>query len=395
MKQAMMMIVAVVLMATLPVAAQDVARQKEKKTKLEKEIALLDRQIAEIKTKSSSATTRLSMLRKNIENRKSLIEESRALIKAYGDSLMVKDSEIGILESEVDTLLTNYEILVRTAYKYRNPNVWYLYVFASDNVGQAFRRIGYFRNISNKIREGAHVIRARKSDLELQKESLEALREEEQAVQASLEAELKNLRSDEKEADRLVQQLKNDRKKIESQIAAKKKEVQKLNKEIQRKIEEAQRAKGKSGSKKEDPGAAKLSGEFENNKGKLPWPVNGALVSSFGRQFHPVFKNLELPENEGIDIAADKGTSVTSVFNGQVLDVFVMPAYGQCVLIQHGKTYFTFYCKLTSLTVKTGDKVTTGQKIGVVDEIGGTSQIHFEIWKNKVPQNPANWLKKK
>ena len=366
----MMMIVAVVLMATLPVAAQDVARQKEKKTKLEKEIALLDRQIAEIKTKSSSATTRLSMLRKNIENRKSLIEESRALIKAYGDSLMVKDSEIGILESEVDTLLANYEILVRTAYKYRNPNVWYLYVFASDNVGQAFRRIGYFRNISDKIREGAHVIRARKSDLELQKESLEALRKEEQAVQASLEAELKNLRS-------------------------KKKEVQKLNKEIQRKIEEAQRAKGKSGSKKEDPGAAKLSGEFENNKGKLPWPVNGALVSSFGRQFHPVFKNLELPENEGIDIAADKGTSVTSVFNGQVLDVFVMPAYGQCVLIQHGKTYFTFYCKLTSLTVKTGDKVTTGQKIGVVDEIGGTSQIHFEIWKNKVPQNPANWLKKK
>jgi murein DD-endopeptidase MepM/ murein hydrolase activator NlpD len=117
------------------------------------------------------------------------------------------------------------------------------------------------------------------------------------------------------------------------------------------------------------------------------------LVGKFGKRHHPVFKNLELPPNEGVDIAADKGTEVKSVFDGKVLDVFVMPTYGQCVLVQHGKTYFTFYCKLGNVSVKKGDAVKTGQVLGFVDEINGTSQLHFEVWKDKVPQNPSNWLR--
>lgn len=395
MRQGFMIVAAILFMVAVPLSAQDVTKQKNKKAKLEKEIAVLDRQIADIKAQSSSAMTRLEMLRKNIENRKSLVAESQILIKAYEDSVAVKDNEIRVLESEVNSLLDSYAKLVRVAYKYRDPHVWYLYVFASEDVGQAFTRAGYFRNLSNQIREGVGIIKERKSYLVSQKEELEVLKRDELAVKISLEEDLKRLKSDEKEADKLIEQLAKDKKKIDSQIASKKKEVQKLNNEIKRKIEEAQRAKNKAGSKKDDPGAVKLSGEFESNKGKLPWPVNGALVLGFGRNFHPVFKNLELPANEGIDIATDKGAAVYSVFNGQVLDVFVMPSYGQCVLIQHGQTYFTFYCKLTSLTVKTGDKVTTGQKIGVVDEIGGSSQMHFEIWKNKTPQNPLNWLKKK
>lgn len=395
MRNAVMLIVAVCFMATASLSAQDVSRQKDKKAKLEKEIAILDKQISNIKAQSSSASTRLSMLRKNISNRKALVEESKSLIRTYGDSIRCKDSEIVALQAEVDTLLANYEKLVRVAYKYRNPRVWYLYVFASEDVGQAFRRAGYFRNISAQIRDKAHLIREKKSELEKQKDHLAGMQQEEVNVKKSLEAELNKLRRDEKEADKLVQQLKKDRAKIEKQIAGKKKEVQNLNKEIQRKIEEAQRAKQNSGKKKDDGSAVKLSGEFENNKGKLPWPVNGAVVASFGRQFHPVFKNLELPANEGIDIAVEAGEPVKCVFNGEVLDVFVMPTYGQCVLIQHGKTYFTFYCKLGTLSVKAGDKVTAGQKIGVVEPMGGTSQIHFEIWQNKVPQNPANWLRKK
>lgn len=389
------MLIAMFFMAAATVSAQDVSKQKDRKAKLEKEISILDKQISNIKAQSSSATTRLSMLRKNIANRKALVEESKALIRTYADSIRCKDSEIVVLEAEVDTLLLHYEKLVRTAYKYRNPRVWYLYVFASEDVGQAFRRAGYFRNISGQIRSKAQLIREKKSELEQQKGVLTGLQQEEEAVKRSLEAELKKLRGDETEANKLVNQLKKDRTKIEKQIAGKKKEVQNLNKEIQRKIEEAQRAKKKSGTKKDDGSAVKLSGEFESNKGKLPWPVNGAVVASFGKQYHPVFKNLELPANEGIDIAVEAGEPVKCVFNGEVLDVFVMPTYGQCVLIQHGKTYFTFYCKLGSIAVKAGDKVTTGQKIGVVEAVGGTSQIHFEIWQNKVPQNPANWLKKK
>ena len=387
---------ALLVLASFSASAQDVSKQKNRKAQLEKEIKLLDGQIAGIKKQSSSATAHLELLRQNISNRKALVAESETMIKALNDSIKLKDREIQGLQDNVDTLVFHYGKLVRNAYKYRDPHVWYLYVFASEDLGQAFRRAGYFRSVSEHITEQAAIIRDKQADLKQQKASLDGLKKEAEAVKSVRVKELNDLRTDEKEADKLIQKLKKERKSIEGQIASKKKEVNALNKEIQKKIEEAQKAKKKSsGAKKDDPKDIKLSGEFEGNNGKLPWPVSGPVVGNFGRRFHPVHKNLELPANEGIDIAVEKGEAVTCVFDGTVLDIFIMPSYGQCVMVQHGTTYFTFYCRMDNIAVKKGDKVTTGQKLGTVGVINGTSQMHFELWKDKTPQNPSNWLRKK
>ena len=93
-------------------------------------------------------------------------------------------------------------------------------------------------------------------------------------------------------------------------------------------------------------------------------------------------------------IALDKGARVKAVFDGVVKQIVVMPGYNQCVLIQHGN-WFSFYCKLQSTSVKAGDKVKTGQVIGVVDTINGDTQLHFQIWQKQTPQNPELWLRKR
>lgn len=384
---------AVLLLVTFSASAQDVTQQQNRKAQLEKEIKILDGQIAGIKEQSSSATTRLELLRQNITKRRALVAESEKIIRALNDAIKAMDGDIMDLQQEVDTLVYYYEKLVRSAYKYRDAHVWYLYVFASDNIGQAFRRAAYLRSISEQLRDSARDIKEKKAELELQMAALDTLRQEALAVKDARVKELEDLRADEREAERLVQQLKKERKKIESQIAAKKKEVKALNKEIQKKIEEAKRKA--ASSKKEDPQDIKLSGQFESNKGKLPWPVSGPVVGKFGRRFHPVHKNLELPANEGIDIAVENGEAVKAVFDGTVLDIFVMPSYGQCVMVQHGTSYFTFYCRMDKINVKKGDKVKTGQQLGTVGVINGTAQMHFELWKDKTPQNPSNWLREK
>ena len=388
---------AMLMLSLVPVIAQDVSRQESRKAKLEREIALLDEQLAQNASKSSALLSNLELLRKNIENRKALVKESEREIRRYNDSLYLKQLAINRLQARVDTLTSHYSRLVKSAYKNMDSRVWYMYILASDNLGQAYRRFGYFRNLSTRMKEEAVRIKAMKEELEVEKTRLAQLRKDAERVKAARVKELEKLRKDETAAANTAAKLKKETKKYETELKAKRKEVQALNKEIQRIIAEATKPKSPSGggkvSQKDDPAAIALSAEFSANKGKLPWPVNGSVVAKFGKQYHSVFKNLELPANNGLDIAAPKGSQIKAVFNGTVKQVFVMPGYNQCVLVQHGKNYFTFYCKLGSVNVKAGDKVTTGQVLGTMETQSGNNQIHFELWKDSKPQNPEGWLR--
>ncbi len=386
--------VVVLLSVSMAASAQDTRAQEEKKARLEREIAIIDKQLAQNASQSSSMLTDLSLIRKKISNRKALVSESDRVIRQYSDSIYLAQKEINRLQARVDTLTAHYSKLVLSAYKNRDSRIWYMYMFASDNLGQAFRRFGYFRNLSSQMQNEAKSIRAMQDELALKQERLALLKKDAEAVKAERQKELDNLRKDESKADSVVKKLQKDRKKYQSQLASKKKEINALNREIERLIANAMNKDGqKTGSKKpKAPVDMKLDAEFSKNKGKLPWPADGPVVSRFGKHYHPVYKNLELPPNNGVDIALAKGEHVKAVFDGVVSQVLVMPGYNQCVLVQHGN-YFTLYCKMKNIAVKAGDKVKTGQLIGDIDTINGQTQLHFEVWKGKDPQNPETWLR--
>lgn len=386
--------VVALLSVSMAASAQDTRAQEEKKARLEREIAIIDKQLAENASQSSSMLTDLSLIRKKISNRKALVSESDRVIRQYSDSIYLAQKEINRLQARVDTLTAHYSKLVLSAYKNRDSRIWYMYMFASDNLGQAFRRFGYFRNLSSQMQNEAKSIRAMQDELALKQERLALLKKDAEAVKAERQKELDNLRKDESKADGVVKKLQKDRKKYQSQLASKKKEIDALNREIARLIANAMNKDGqKSSSKKpKAPVDMKLDAEFSKNKGKLPWPADGPVVSRFGKHYHPVYKNLELPPNNGVDIALAKGEHVKAVFDGVVSQVLVMPGYNQCVLVQHGN-YFTLYCKMKNIAVKAGDKVKTGQLIGDIDTINGQTQLHFEVWKGKDPQNPETWLR--
>ena len=371
-------------------SAQDTRAQEERKARLEREIAIIDRQLAENASQSSSMLSDLTLIRKNISNRKALVAEADAKVRRINDSIYITQKEINRLQARVDTLTSHYSRLVLSAYKNRDARIWYMYMFASDNLGQAFRRFGYFRNLSTHMKNEARTIRTMQDELAVRKDELAKMKASAEAVKKERVQELEKLRKDEAKADGVVKKLQKDRKKYQNQLAAKKKEVNALNREIARIIASAMTVDSKKKEKK--PVDLKLDGEFSKNKGKLPWPADGPVVSGFGKHFHPVYKNLELPPNNGVDIALAKGTLVCSVFDGVVAQVIVMPGYNQCVLVQHGN-YFTLYCKMKNLLVVQGDKVKTGQALGTIDTINGQTQLHFEIWKGKNPQNPENWLR--
>ena len=272
-----------------------------------------------------------------------------------------------------------------------------MYVLASESIGQGFRRFGYLRSLASEMGAQATRIRETSAALEVEKERLEGLRAAEAATRKQIASERTKLRGEEDESNRLVQKLGSDRKKYQQQLQAKNKQKEDLNRKIADLIrKESQKQKGggsgKSGKKTSTAIDTKLSNEFASNKGRLPWPVEGAIVERFGKHKHPVYQNVDLPQNNGVTLAVKRGTQAKAVFNGTVTQIVVLPGYNQCVLVNHG-AYYTLYSKLATVAVKPGDKVKTGQVVGIVDTIGGEDLFHFELWQDTTPQNPENWLR--
>ena len=387
-----LMTVLLLLSVSVAASAQDTREQEAKKARLEREIEIIDKQLAENASRSNAMLSTLDLIRKKISNRKTLIADSDRKIQKYSDDIYLKQKQINRLQARIDVLTDHYSKLVLSAYKNRDSRIWYMYMLASENLGQAFRRYSYFKNLSSQMNEEAKKIKDAKEELLKEKDKLAKLKKEAQAVKAERVKELEKLNKEEAQSAKVVKDLRKNKKLYQKQLADKKKQVVALNKEIERIVAEAVKKQSSSSAGKKAPVDYKLAEDFVKNKGKLPWPAEGPVVGKFGKQYHPVYKNLELPPNNGIDIAVSKATEVKTVFKGVVSQVFVMPGYNQCVLISHGN-YFTFYCKLKSVNVKAGEKVDTGEVIGKTDTINGESQLHFEVWQGTKPQNPSNWLR--
>lgn len=399
------------LAAAAPSFSQDTREQESRRAALEKEIAQLEQQIAENISRSSSALNDLTLIRKQVETRKALVAESERQIRMIDDSITLTTANIAGLQARIDTLTSYFGRLVRSAYKNRDARVWYVYILTSRNFGQATRRYSYLKNLSSTLNDEAAQVKEMRAGLELELTRLDSLKEQATQLRDAQQKELAGLRAEEKRSDDLVSQLKRYRTRYQRQLETKRKQVEDLNREIERIIaeyiaeqkarEEEQRraAAARQGEQAAAEAPApvvdyELAAEFESNKGKLPWPADGPVLEKFGRHNHPVYTNIVMPFSNGISIGLAKGSAVRAVFDGEVKNVIAMPGYNMCVLVQHG-SYFTFYCKLGQVSVKAGDKVSTGSIIGTVDTIDGQTQLHFQIWKEKSPQNPEIWLRSK
>lgn len=384
------------VLSAFALQAQDVSYQENKKSQLEKEIAQLETMLSQNASKSSNALNELTLIRKQISLRKELIAQSDAEIKALNDTIRRTNNQISRLQERYDNMSAYFEKLVRNAYKNRDSRLWYMYIIGSSNFSQAFRRYDYLKTLSVRMNEEAAQLKELKARMEQEKQRLSTLRAQAQNVRAGRAKELDNLSKEEKKSNSLIAQLNRNKSSYQRQLREKRRQVEALNKEIEKIIAEyiAQSTKPAKGETKQaaKPIDYKLAGEFEANKGKLPWPVDGSVVEKFGKHNHPVYKNLVMPFNNGIGIAVPANTEVKAIFDGEVKRVIVMPGYNQCVLVQHGN-YFSFYCKLGQVSVKAGDKVKTGQSIGVVDTIDSQTLLHLQVWKEKTPQNPETWLR--
>ncbi len=133
---------------------------------------------------------------------------------------------------------------------------------------------------------------------------------------------------------------------------------------------------------------------FSAHKGLLIRPVNGRIISLYGPYKDPKYNITNF--RSGVDIKADNGEPVRSVFKGKVLYSSWFKTYGNMIIIDHGKNYYTVYAHLEEAFKAEGDDVETGEVIATVGDTGSMSgaKLYFEVRHHGKPVNPLPWLKK-
>lgn len=133
-------------------------------------------------------------------------------------------------------------------------------------------------------------------------------------------------------------------------------------------------------------GSSRLSKSFE-------WPLVGGITSGYGWRRDPFTKRRDF--HTGIDIKGPTGRTVRAAKAGRIVYSGWMSGYGRVVVIDHGRGYTTLYGHCSTLMVRQGQRVSTGQPVGKVGSSGRATgpHLHFEVRVDNKPINPLQVLK--
>jgi len=139
--------------------------------------------------------------------------------------------------------------------------------------------------------------------------------------------------------------------------------------------------------------ARQMSFSFEQRQGTMLWPIVGEVVSSYGKQVHPIHGTTIT--NKGIGISGVPNESVRAVAPGIIEHIGRLPGYGRVLIINHYGGYLTIYAHLSETLRENGTEVAAGDVIATVGESGSLSgtQLHFEIRENAETLDPLQWLR--
>lgn len=427
---------------TLSVSSQSSSKVKEleqQRKKALEEIEMTNRLLSETQRSARSSLSRLNLLSQQVVARKKVVSLLNQEIETIDLQIKGTNQEIGKLGKELKEKQTNYSKSIKGLYKRRSSQDKLLFILSAENFAQSLRRMRYLREYADWQKKQASDIVEKRKEIVLKQDALEKTRTEKRALLASREAETKNLQAEEFAQKEEVRELNKKQRDLQVALKKKKQQADALNRQIEKQIAEeiaraealarAERERSAKVPKKKEQTAdktkesvkketttpvvseervaavkggyamtkaeKKLSDDFADNKGRLPFPVSGryTVVSRFGEQQHQELKYVRM-NNNGIDLQVQPGTEARSVFNGEVTRVFVVPGYNNSVIIRHGN-YLTVYANLSVVYVKAGDKVTIRQPIGRIFsdiEDGNTTILHFQLWKEKTKLNPLPWL---
>lgn len=416
---------------TLSAVAQTESQLRRKKEAIQREIEQLQKNLNKTASGKKLTIQQINTINAQIRLRQDKIGTINSEIKNLDNQISQNTNTVHTLQGQLGDLKKEYAGMIRFAQRNRNSYDKMMFIFAAKDFNQAYKRIKYLQQFSQYRKKQAGYIENTQQDLNGKIKVLDKTLREKSDLLKEQERERERLGKDKSEQSVVLNKLSKDERQYKQDITSRKKQQAQIDRAIsaaiQRAIEEARRkaaeearrkaaeeariaaAKAKAENKPvptapaapaakakstgelltATPEAARLSAGFENNRGRLPWPVaTGTITERFG--MHKI--DQASYTNDGVDITTTDGAPVRAVFAGKVAAVQVMMGR-TVVLINHGE-YFTVYQNLRSVSVSVGNSVDTKQTIGVVANTGDDAVLKFQIRRGQAALNPEAWISK-
>ena len=410
---------------------------------LKKEIDELNKTLKAIRNSKSKSLANFNLVKRKIAAREELITSINKEMRQLDNNIYLSQLEVNKLRRDLDTLKQEYGKSLLFAYKNRSNYDYLNFIFSAATFNDAIKRVTYLKSYRQyreqqvaNINKTQELIEGKIAKLNSNKTQKVLALQDQNKQLVVLEEDRKEqnqvvnkLQSEEKNLSTAIKKRENDRRKIQSAITA---AIRREQAEARKRAEALARQKADEERKKRealarsqaanptaprnepvastpatrprtervynplestDEGKA-LSINFDNNRGRLPWPVDQGLVSiPFGRYTIPGTKITGM--SDGITIALPTGTAVKSVADGEISSVFDLGGE-QAVLVKHGK-YFTTYSHLSSSSVSRGQTVKAGTVLGrAASNEDGEGEVLFMVSNDRgAPLNPEGWLKRR
>lgn len=412
---------------------------ENKRGSLQKQISESETLLSTTKKDVGSQLNGLAALTGQIEERKRYILVINNDVESIERELASLERQLTRLQRDLKDKKNKYDSSVQYLYKNRSIEEKLMFIFSAKTLAETYRRLRYVREYATYQRLQGEEVLKKQEQVNRKKEERQQVKIAKEGLLKEREAEKVKLEVQEKEKKSLVADLQKKQRGLQNELTKKRREANQLNARIDRLIaeeiekarkraeEEARRkaaARKKAEEKKNETTASatpstsatsttkakakatpletytmsrddrELSGNFVNNRGKLPMPITGPYIvtSRYGEYSVEGLRNVKL-DNKGIDIQGKSGAQACAIFDGKVAAVFQLNGLFN-ILIRHGD-YISVYCNLSSASVKQGDSVITRQSIGQVFSDGadnGRTVLHFQLRREKEKLNPEPWL---
>ncbi len=411
----------------LPVAQVNKDELQKQRQQLKREIEETERVLNETKKSTKENVGQLSLINKRLDLQGNVIDNISGQLKFIENDIYKSQREVNKLSRILDTLKQEYAKSMVYAFKNRNSYDFLNFIFSSSNFNDAIKRITYLKSYRTyREQQGENIIRTQQL-LQQRIDELSGNKQKKNIALQEKNKELTVLEKQQTEKEKIVSKLKGRQKELTAQITNKRKQDARIRgmintmikKEIAIANEKARlkaladarnntKSDNNSNAVNTKPAVKKvpkktesvlvtseadklLDANFERNKGSLPWPADGFILSRFGPN---VLVDRVQYDNPGVSIGTAVGATVKAVFDGEVTLVNSMDDK-QVVFIKHGK-YFTVYSNLSSANVQRGQTVKTGQSVGRAGaNDDGQGEVDLIIMKENNNVNPEQWLRRK